>query len=191
MNRCFRMIAYAAHCFTRFIGLAAMPSRRERKDECRDAVQRYGRNTAEGQASPSTCAAMVRAWLRQRRNSPSARSQCRRDQGTRAAVALQPSSAACVRRLVGAHFASFASLLLLFKSQPHHWVVIPMRFRTDLAISLQRQIYEPPSEVLQQQGFQGHQASCLGGKWPETDAFANGRGLSEHKKRIKRRSEYT
>lgn len=118
MNRCFRMIAYAAHCFTRFIGLVAMPSRRERKDECRDAVQRYGRNTAEGQASPSTCAAMVRAWPRQRRNSPSARSQCRRDQGTRATVALQPSSAVCVRRLVGARFASFASLLLLFKSQP-------------------------------------------------------------------------
>lgn len=33
-------------------------------------VKRYGRNTARGEASPSTCAAMVTAWLRQRRSIP-------------------------------------------------------------------------------------------------------------------------
>ena len=38
--------------------------------ECENAVWRYGRNTARGEASPSTCAAMVRAWPRQRRNTP-------------------------------------------------------------------------------------------------------------------------
>ena len=59
-----------------------------------DAVQRYGETTAEGKAGPSPCAAMVRAWLRQRRVFHSTRSLGRRDQRTRAAEAPRPSSAA-------------------------------------------------------------------------------------------------
>ena len=38
--------------------------------ESENAVWRYGRNTARRQARSSSYAAMVRAWLRQRRNSP-------------------------------------------------------------------------------------------------------------------------
>ena len=52
----------------------------------RRAVRRYGRRTARGEVSPSTCAAMVRAWLRQRRIIPGNRSLTRRDQRTPAAI---------------------------------------------------------------------------------------------------------
>lgn len=38
--------------------------------ESENAVWRYGRNTARRQARSSSYAAMVRAWLRQRRNTP-------------------------------------------------------------------------------------------------------------------------
>ena len=51
----------------------------------RRAVRRYGETTARGEASSSTCAAMVRAWLRQRRIIPGNRSLNRRDQRTPAA----------------------------------------------------------------------------------------------------------
>ena len=51
----------------------------------RRAVRRYGRRTARGEASSSACAAMVRAWLRQRRIIPGNRSLTRRDQRTPAA----------------------------------------------------------------------------------------------------------
>ena len=46
----------------------------------RRAVRRFGETTARGEASSSTCAAMVRAWLRQRRINPGNRSLTRRDQ---------------------------------------------------------------------------------------------------------------
>ncbi len=48
----------------------------------RRAVRRYGMKIARGEASSSTCAAMVRAWLRQRRIIPGNRSLTRRDQRT-------------------------------------------------------------------------------------------------------------
>ena len=49
------------------------------------AVRRYGRTTARGEASSSTCAAMVRAWLREHRIIPGNRSLTRRGQRTPAA----------------------------------------------------------------------------------------------------------
>ncbi len=58
------------------------------------AVRRYGETTARGEASSSTCAAMVRAWLRQRRIIPGKRSPTRRDNRHRQPFRLQPSSAA-------------------------------------------------------------------------------------------------
>ena len=51
----------------------------------RRAVRRYGRKTARGEASSSICAAMVTAWLQQRRIIPGIRSLIRRDQRTPAA----------------------------------------------------------------------------------------------------------
>ena len=78
----------AAYWMMRSIGFVATHICGTTNVERRNAGQRYGRNTARGEASPSTCAAMVRAWPRQRRNS-STRSQCRRDQRTHAADVLQ------------------------------------------------------------------------------------------------------
>ena len=51
----------------------------------RRAVRRYGRRTVRGEASSSTCAALVRAWLREHRIIPGNRSLYRRDQRTPAA----------------------------------------------------------------------------------------------------------
>ena len=58
------------------------------------AVRRYDETTARGEASSSTCAAMVRAWLRQRRIIPGNQSLTRRDNRHRQPFRLQPSSAA-------------------------------------------------------------------------------------------------
>ncbi len=100
----------------------------------RRAVRRYGETTARGEASSSTCAAMVRAWLRQRRIIPSNRSLTRRDQRTPAAfpaaagfsgmVSTVSSEQAAYRSLPRQRESSLVSLLLLFKSQPLRWVAI-------------------------------------------------------------------
>ena len=100
----------------------------------RRAVRRYGETTARGEASSSTCAAMVRAWLRQRRIIPSNRSLTRRDQRTPAAfpaaaefsgmVSSVSSEQAAYRSLPRPRESSLAALLLLFKSQPLRWVAI-------------------------------------------------------------------
>ena len=100
----------------------------------RRAVRRYGRRTARGEASSSACAAMVRAWLRQRRIIPGNRSLTRRDQWTPAAfpaaaefsgmVSSVSSEQAAYRSLPRQRESSLATLLLLFKSQPLRWVVI-------------------------------------------------------------------
>ena len=100
----------------------------------RRAVRRYGRRTARGEASSSACAAMVRAWLRQRRIIPGNRSLTRRDQRTPAAfpaaaefsgmVSSVSSEQAAYRSLPRQRESSLATLLLLFKSQPLRWVVI-------------------------------------------------------------------
>ena len=148
----------AAYWMMRPIGFVATRICGPANVERRNAGQRYGRNTARRQARSSSCAAMVRAWPRQRRNS-STRSHCRRDQRTCAAIALQPSSAACVHRLVGAKKASHdaplpsnpcrvARALMLTKG-----LSAPMRFLTDPAISLQRQSYGSSSEALRAKDF--------------------------------------
>ena len=100
----------------------------------RRAVRRDGRRTARGEASSSACAAMVRAWLRQRRIIPGNRSLTRRDQWTPAAfpaaaefsgmVSSVSSEQAAYRSLPRQRESSLATLLLLFKSQPLRWVVI-------------------------------------------------------------------
>ncbi len=100
----------------------------------RRAVRRYGETTARGEASSSTCAAMVRAWLRQRRIIPGNRSLTRRDQRIPAAfpaaaefsgmVSTVSSEQAAYRSLPRQRESSLASLLLLFKSQPLRWVAI-------------------------------------------------------------------
>ncbi len=89
----------------------------------RRAVRRYGETTARGEASTSTCAAMVRAWLRQRRIIPGNRSLYRRDQRTPAAfpaaaefsgmVSSVSSEQAAYRSLPRQRESSFGSLLLL------------------------------------------------------------------------------
>ena len=100
----------------------------------RRAVRRYGRRTARGEASFSTCAAMVRAWLRQRRIIPGNRSPNRRGQRTPAAISAAAefsglvssvsSEQAAYRSLPRQRESSLAALLLLFKSQPLRWVAI-------------------------------------------------------------------
>ena len=60
----------------------------------RRAVRLYGAPTARGEASSSTCAAMVRAWLRQRRIIPGKRPLTGGANGHRQPFRLQPSSAA-------------------------------------------------------------------------------------------------
>ena len=100
----------------------------------RRAVRRYGETTARGEASSSTCAAMVRAWLRQRRIIPGIWSLTRRDQRTPAVfpaaaefsglVSTVSSEQAAYRSLPRPRESSLAALLLLFKSQPLRWVAI-------------------------------------------------------------------
>ena len=60
----------AAYWIMRSIGFGASHICETTNAERRNAGQRYGRNTARGEASPSSYAAMVRAWPRQRRNTP-------------------------------------------------------------------------------------------------------------------------
>ena len=125
-------------------------------------VKRYGRNTARRQARSSSYAAMVRAWPRQRRIIPSTRSPAGGINGHTQPECCRPSSAVRVhRRLPGRE--SFGS----------------KRFRTDPAISLQRQVYGTAPEAMQHQGLRGPRSCRLGGKQPETGASANGRGMSE------------
>jgi len=123
--------------------------------------KRYGKNTARGEASPSTCAAMVTAWLRQRRNTP-AHDPCvggikGHTQPSRCSRVQRP----CPPQPVGRR------------------LMASTRFRTDPAISLWRQAHGFSSDSLQHQGFQDSQTCQLGGKQPETGASANGRGMSE------------
>ena len=66
----------------------------------RRAVRRYGRRTARGEASYSTCAAMVRAWLRQRRIIPGNRSLYRRGQRTPAAISAAAEFSGLVSSVV-------------------------------------------------------------------------------------------
>ena len=66
----------------------------------RRAVRRYGRRTARGEASFSTCAAMVRAWLRQRRIIPGIRPLIRRVQRTPAAISAAAEFSGMVSSVV-------------------------------------------------------------------------------------------
>ena len=99
----------------------------------RRAVRRYGETTARGEASSSTCAAMVRAWLRQRRIIPGNQSLTRRDNRHRQPFRLQPSSAAWCppfrrsKRRIDRFRASAKARSVRcssFKSQSLCWVVI-------------------------------------------------------------------
>ena len=64
------------------------------------AVRRYGETTARGEASSSTCAAMVRAWLRHRRIIPGNRSPYRRGQRTPAAISAAAEFSGLVSSVV-------------------------------------------------------------------------------------------
>ena len=99
----------------------------------RRAVRRYGETTARGEASTSTCAAMVRAWLRQRRIIPGKRPLTGGANGHRQPFRLQPSSAAwcppfrrskrCIDRFRASAKARSVRCSS-FKSQSLCWVVI-------------------------------------------------------------------
>ena len=99
----------------------------------RKAVRRYGETTARGEASTSTCAAMVRAWLRQRRIIPGKRPLTGGANGHRQPFRLQPSSAAWCppfrrsKRRIDRFRASAKARSVRcssFKSQSLCWVVI-------------------------------------------------------------------
>ena len=82
------MLQAIHYCTQEFSPRPVSSARGEESDAAhvvRRAVRRYGETTARGEASSSTCAAMVRAWLRQRRIIPGNRSLTRRDQRTPAA----------------------------------------------------------------------------------------------------------
>ena len=66
----------------------------------RRAVRRYGMKIARGEASSSTCAAMVRAWLRQRRIILGNRSLYRGDQRTPAAFPVAAEFSGMVSSVV-------------------------------------------------------------------------------------------
>ena len=95
-----RTTHYCTHEFCPRLVSSARGTESDAAYVVRRAVRRYGETTARGEASSSTCAAMVRAWLRQRRIIPGNRSLTRRDQRTPAAFPVAAEFSGMVSSVV-------------------------------------------------------------------------------------------